>query len=70
MTSLRRRMIEDMQVRNLSRHTQTSYVQQVSLFARHFGKWPELLNGEMGSRLYRTQKQNVSAANVICELNT
>ena len=36
MTSLRRRMIEDMQVRNLSPHTQTSYVQQVSLFARHF----------------------------------
>jgi hypothetical protein len=36
MTSLRRRMIEDMQVRNLSPHNQTSYVQQVSLFARHF----------------------------------
>src|SRR5437660_2368692 len=34
MTSLRQRMIEDMQVRNLSVHTQTSYVQQVSLFAR------------------------------------
>jgi hypothetical protein len=34
MTPLRRRMIEDMQVRNLSLHTQASYVQQVSLFAR------------------------------------
>ncbi len=38
MTSLRQRMIEDMQIRNLSVHTRTSYVQQVSLFARHFNK--------------------------------
>jgi|GEM_PF-2435180 len=36
MTPLRRRMTEDMQVRNFSPHTQNSYVQQVSLFARHF----------------------------------
>ena len=43
MTSLRRRMIEDMQVRNFSPHTQNSYVQQVSLFARHFSKSPEVL---------------------------
>jgi site-specific recombinase XerD len=34
-------MTEDMQVRNLSPHTQNSYVQQVSLFARHFDKSPE-----------------------------
>jgi hypothetical protein len=46
MTSLRRRMIEDMQVRNLSPHTQTSYVQQVSLFARHFHQSPESLGPE------------------------
>ena len=30
MTSLRQRMTEDMQVRNLALNTQTSYVQQVS----------------------------------------
>ena len=41
MTSLRRRMLEDMQVRNFSPHTQTSYVQQVSQFARHFRQSPE-----------------------------
>jgi hypothetical protein len=31
MTPLRLRMIEDMQIRNLSLQTQTAYVQQVSL---------------------------------------
>jgi integrase/recombinase XerD len=46
MTALRQRMIEDMQVRNLSPHTQTSYVQQVSLFARYFGKPPDQLGPE------------------------
>ncbi|MGB8528494.1 MAG: site-specific integrase, partial [Rhodoplanes sp.] len=46
MTSLRKRMIEDMQVRNRSPHTQASYVQQVSLFARFFDKSPELLGPE------------------------
>lgn len=43
MTPLRRRMIEDMQVRNLAPYTQRSYLQQISQFARHFGKSPELL---------------------------
>jgi site-specific recombinase XerD len=43
MTSLRRRLIEDMQIRNLAENTQKSYIQQVSLFARYFQKSPELL---------------------------
>ena len=43
MTALRQRMLEDMRVRNLSPHTQSSYVLQVSLFARHFGRSPEVL---------------------------
>src|SRR4051812_47112776 len=46
MTSLRQRLTEDMQVRNLALNTQTSYVQQVSLFARHFNKSPEALGPE------------------------
>jgi hypothetical protein len=35
-----------MAVQNLSPHTQTSYVQQVSVFARYFGKLPESLSPE------------------------
>jgi len=46
MTSLRQRMIENLQVRNLSVCTQESYVRQVSRFARHFNKSPELLGPE------------------------
>jgi len=46
MKSLRRRMTEDMQVRGLSPQTQATYVQQVSLFARHFNRSPELLGPE------------------------
>ena len=42
MTQLRRRMIEDMQIRNLAAPTQTTYLQHVSQFARHFGKSPSL----------------------------
>jgi integrase/recombinase XerD len=46
MTSLRQRMTEDMQIRNLALNTQMSYLQQVSLFARHFQKSPEALGPE------------------------
>ena len=45
-TSLRQRMTEDMQVRNLSPRTQSSYVQQVSMFARHFHRSPAVLGPE------------------------
>jgi integrase/recombinase XerD len=46
MTPLRNRMIEDMTVRNLAPNTQAAYVQQVSMFARHFGRSPETLGPE------------------------
>jgi integrase/recombinase XerD len=46
MTVLRQRMIEDMQVRNLSPHTQASYLQQVSLLARYFRTSPDTLTPE------------------------
>ena len=43
MTPLRQRMIEDMQLRNLSPRTIDCYVRQVALFARHFKRSPKLL---------------------------
>src|SRR5215211_1119203 len=46
MTPLRQRMTEDMQVRNLAHNTQMAYLQQVSQFARHFNKSPEMLGPE------------------------
>lgn len=46
MTPLRQRFTEDMQVRNLSPHTQSTYILQILLFARHFGKSPEFLGPE------------------------
>jgi integrase/recombinase XerD len=46
MTPLRRRMIEDMQVRNLSPVTQRCYVHAVTKFSRHFNRSPDRLGLE------------------------
>jgi len=43
MTPLRRRMIDDMQLRNLAPRTIKAYVSRVGTFARHFGRSPEAL---------------------------
>ena len=46
MTSLRQRMLEDMQVRRLSPFTQRTYVETVARFARYFDQSPERLGPE------------------------
>jgi integrase/recombinase XerD len=46
MSLLRRRMIEDMTVRNLSPATQRSYVHAVAKFGRFFGRSPDKLDLE------------------------
>ena len=43
LSPLRRRMIEDMTIRNMSPATQRSYVSAVSKFSRYFGRSPDKL---------------------------
>jgi integrase/recombinase XerD len=66
MTALRQRMTEDMQVRNLSANTQLSYLQQVSLFARYFGKSPHLLGPEEIRRyqIYLTNEKKLAPSSI------
>ena len=66
MTSLRRRFIEDMQIRNLAENTQKSYIQQVSLFARYFQKSPELLRPDhiRAYQLHLTNEKKLSTGSI------
>jgi len=55
-----------MQVRNLSRHTQDSYLLQVSQFARHFAKSPALLGPEdiRAYQVYLTYEKKLAPRSV------
>lgn len=67
MTPLRQRMIEDMRIRNLALNTQRAYVEQISRFARHFGKSPELLGpAEIRAyQLYLVQERQLAASSIV-----
>jgi integrase/recombinase XerD len=67
MTSLRQRMVEDLQVRNLAANTQDSYIRQVSLFARYFNKSPELLGPEQirAYQLYLTNEKKLATGSIV-----
>jgi site-specific recombinase XerD len=60
-------MTEDMQVRNLALNTQTAYVQQVSLFARHFNKSPEQLGPEdiRAYQVYLTNEKKLAPGSIL-----
>ncbi len=62
MTPLRRRMIEDMKLRNLSPRTIEAYAMRVGTFARHFGRSPQDLGREdvRSYLLHLVQEKHVS----------
>ena len=67
MSPLRRRMIEDMQIRNLTPNTQRVYVSQAVRFACHFGQSPERL-GPAEIRAYLlhlTRERRLAASSII-----
>jgi integrase/recombinase XerD len=69
---LRRRMIDDMMVRNLSPSTQQSYIYAVAKFSRHFDRSPDRLGLE-DVRAYQlhliAQKRSWSHVNqTVCAL--
>lgn len=71
MTSLRLRMIEDMQIRNLAPNTQNSYVHQVSRFARHFHKSPERLGPEhiRAYQVYLTNEKKLAPSTILIAIS-
>jgi betaine-homocysteine S-methyltransferase len=72
MASLRQRMIEDMQVRNLAVHTQKTYVLQVSMFARHFGKSPEVLGPEeiRTYQVHLTNEKKLATSSILIAISS
>lgn len=66
MKKLRQRMLEDMQIRNLSATTKKRYVDRVAVFANHFNKSPELLGAEdiRIFLLYLAQEKNLASSSI------
>ena len=67
MSPLRRRMIDDMQIRNLTPNTQRVYVANLIRFACHFRKSPDRLGpAEIRSYLiHLTQERHLAASSII-----
>ena len=71
MTPLRQRMIEDMQIRNLSPHTQNSYCQQLSQIAKYFRKSPSELSPEeiRTYQLYLTNEKKLTPSSILLAIS-
>ena len=66
MTALRRRLLEDMQVRQLSPHTQRTDVNNIAQFARDVGQSPDALGPEAirASQVYVTTDRKLAPSSV------
>src|SRR5215472_926932 len=60
-------LLEDMRVRNFSSHTQSTYVLQVSLFARYFRKPPDQLGPEeiRSYQVYLTDERKLAPGSIL-----
>ena len=67
MTELRKRMLEDLQIRNYAPTTVAAYIRGVAEFAKHFGKSPDLLGTEQirEYQLYLIKEKKVSLSSYI-----
>lgn len=67
MTSLRQRMIEDMQVRNLSPNTERAYVETVARFARYFGRSPAVFGPDeiRAYQVYLTTERRLAPSSLV-----
>jgi integrase/recombinase XerD len=66
MAKLRQSMKEDMQIRNLSWHSQDAYLRQVTQFALYFGKSPDQLGPEdiRIYQIYLTNEKKLAPASI------
>lgn len=71
MTSLRQRMTEEMQIRNLSTRTQETYIQHVSTFVQHFKQSPEPLGAEeiRKYQLHLTNERKLAVGTMVWQLS-
>jgi integrase/recombinase XerD len=62
MTELRRRMLEELRLRNYSLHTQRAYIRCLANFAKHFGTAPDRLGPEhiRAYQLFLVQQKKLS----------
>jgi site-specific recombinase XerD len=66
MTPLRKRMLDELQLRNLSQATVHTYIRVVERFAKYFHRSPELLGPEqVREYLLHLKNDNHDAANTI-----
>ena len=71
MTSLRQRMLEDMQVRRLSPFTQRTYIETVARFARYFDRSPERLGPEQihAYQVYLTTERQLATSSLLVNVS-